>query len=1252
MRFRIQLDQITDLHMQEVTATPSSGYEREDTRMHVSTANRLLALSVVFMFLLGSMLIPAPPAILAAQPAQQGTSADTLVGSGVTNYTVAAPKVFWYTSHLSCPPALREPAVQGSGYNEIISRVAVQGSPTRQIYNVDTGCRIYAVGSNIVADSNYLYWTNTSGLVRLSVNANPGDLPQVLSAAAANSGELAIDSDTIYAIQVAGSSPNYTSTIRSIKTANGTTATLTTRNTYASGIQVSHSFFIVGGARDYVYWSESGTLERYNLNTSALDAIASTVTTFDAEGGRTFCFQLICGNSDLVYFSTGNHVFYYSNSDGVTTPIYTSPNTSVRSITTDANNLFMIEEYFIPCANQPCFGGTYTDSITRRGRGASGTTDTLYTGVTSNLIGPSGHLTNANGYLLWQDSDSILRLPVNAAALPQTNMRVTGLEITQGIQKPDNSVILIAGRRTFVRVFVKSDGAAVAGVPAVLQQLDSRNQVLDSLLPINSVGTSITVGAAPQRANLNDSFLFELPWSWISSGLRLQAVLNPYHAPPQASYANNTLTAGPFSFNPSPALKVQFIAWQYDFNNTVYSSRFVKDIIQTYSWILRTYPLASKLVFDNSSTPGFHPNLWFNWDSTLGAKVNQTDPSCQDLLVKNGNGTVKSDNRNLCASRYTDIQMDAMRTDNGISASRFFYGFISDGLKFPRGQACCAPAVSSGPAGAGTWGWDTDGSYADWYAGHEIGHTLGRGHPAAGGYISDANPGCGHSRDDPNYPYSGADIGATDASEGFDPGDPSLGIPAAIYPGTQWHDVMSYCNNQWISDYTYKGMYDYMIAHPSLNAVEPTAALRVSGDFLSVAGTIITSTNSASIVRLRHATNVASVPARTPGAYSIRLFNAANSQLADYPFTPADDSGENQIGALGFSQVVDFVAGTRQVTIVRLSDGTVLTSMNISSNPPVVSQVALQNPPNPVTGTVTLGWSASDPDGDQLTFDVFYSRDAGVTWQPVRSGVTATSVTIDTAQLGGSGSAILRVVASDSANTGQADSAPFTVAAKPPTPLILTPGNGTHIHFGQLVNFNGTAIDPQDGGVTGAGLVWSSTAGSLGTGEQISSTSLPVGTNVITLTATNSASLSASATVTVTVDDDLGLPGPTLSVGPTRFDWQFAAGATTVQTQTLHVSNVGADTVVNWTASSDATWLNIAPTSGTAPGDITLTVDPAAITDGSYLSATLTLTLPAGTGTAAQTLHIPLSASKGFSFINPRPSTTSTFTTYLPLVQR
>lgn len=1209
--------------------------------------NRLFSLALALLLLIGAVLAPAAPARAQTMP-QDGTPPDTLVSSGVTNFTVAAPKVFWYSTHDPCPPRAADagPSSQQVNYPESISRVAVQGSNTRQLYDVDNGCSVYTVASNIVADADSLYWANSQGLVRLSVNANVGDAPQVLSADAANSSELAIDSDSIYALQVSGSSPNYISTIRKISKADGSTTPLATRNTYAGALQVSHSFSLISGAKNFVYWIESGQLLRYNLDTSALDPIAANVGVYYAEGGRFHCFQLICLNSDLVYFSSGNQVSYYNNDNGSTTPVYTSNNTSIKSLSTDDEHLFLIEDNFVPCSPQPCFGGAYTDAVTRRGRSSSGGTDVLYTGQTDNL-GPGflGSLTNTSGYLLWREKDTIQRLPVDAAALPLTNLRVTGLSITQGIQKPDNSVVLIQGRRTFVRLFVQSDGPAVSGVTARLEELDSNNQVIDSLLPVNSVGTTITVRPAPQRANLNDSFLFELPWSWINSGLRLRGVLNPYHAPPQASYANNTMTVGPFTFNPSPALKVQFIAWEFNFNNTFYAPRFVKDIIQTYSWVLRAYPLASKLVFDDSSTPGFHPNLWFNWDDALGPRVNQTDPSCQDLLVKNGDGTT-TDNRNLCASRYADIQMAAMRTENGISPKRFFYGFISDGLKFPRGQACCADAVSAGPAGSGTWGWDTDGSYADWYAGHEIGHTLGRGHPAAGGYVSKDNPGCGQSRDDFSYPYSGAQIGADDNSEGFDAGDPSLGIPRAIYPGTVWHDVMSYCNNQWMSDYTYKGMYDFAIANPSLAA--ETQAAQVSGDFLSIAGTIITGADSTLIVRLRHLTSVASVPARVPGPYSIRLFNAANTQLADYPFTPTSDGHDNEIGALGFSQVVDFVAGARQVQIVRIADGKVLASAAISANPPVIGNVALQGAPNPVAGMVTLGWTASDSDGDPLTFDILYSRDGGASFQPVRTHVTGNSASIDSSHFGG-GQGILRVIASDGVNSAQADSAPFTVAPKPPVPMILLPGDGTQIQYGQLVNFSGAAMDLQDGGVSGSNLVWTTKDGVLGTGELISSDNLPVGTNVITLTATNSEQLSASTTVTVIVGDDLNLPGPTLTAGPTQFDWQFAADATTPQAQMLHVGNAGSGSA-NWTASTDAAWLTVTPSADVAPQDVTLTADPASIANGSYVTGTLTLTLPATGEEVTQTLSIPVSLSKDFDYGDPRPAPPPSYPLWLPLV--
>ncbi len=41
-----------------------------------------------------------------------------------------------------------------------------------------------------------------------------------------------------------------------------------------------------------------------------------------------------------------------------------------------------------------------------------------------------------------------------------------------------------------------------------------------------------------------------------------------------------------------------------------------------------------------------------------------------------------------------------------------------------------------------------------------------------------------------------------------------------------------------------------------------------------------------------------------------------------------------------------------------------------------------------MAGTVTLAWSASDADGDPLTFAVLYSRDGGATYQPVQMSVT------------------------------------------------------------------------------------------------------------------------------------------------------------------------------------------------------------------------------------------------------------------------
>src|ERR1700737_1192128 len=115
------------------------------------------------------------------------------------------------------------------------------------------------------------------------------------------------------------------------------------------------------------------------------------------------------------------------------------------------------------------------------------------------------------------------------------------------------------------------------------------------------------------------------------------------------------------------------------------------------------------------------------------------------------------------------------------------------------------------------------------------------------------------------------------------------------------------------------------------------------------------------------------------------------------------------------------------------------------------------------------------------------------------------------------------------------------MANKPPNPRILTPDDGLHIRYGQLINLSGEAPDRQEG-VADDQLVWSNDKGELGKGALLSTTTLPVGKNQIQLTATNRDGLSASTTITVFIDDDLNLPGPTLSAGPPQVGWHVASG--------------------------------------------------------------------------------------------------------------
>jgi hypothetical protein len=123
-------------------------------------------------------------------------------------------------------------------------------------------------------------------------------------------------------------------------------------------------------------------------------------------------------------------------------------------------------------------------------------------------------------------------------------------------------------------------------------------------------------------------------------------------------------------------------------------------------------------------------------------------------------------------------EVDALRVADG--SDRNYYGVA----RLPGG---------TGIAGIGYVGWPDalggdDPDLAAEILAHELGHNFGLFHAPCGGA----------SGTDPFYPYAAARTGAFgyDAAEG------------AVKAPTQMHDIMSYCNPKWVSDYNYEKVLD------------------------------------------------------------------------------------------------------------------------------------------------------------------------------------------------------------------------------------------------------------------------------------------------------------------------------------------------------------------------------------------------------------------------------------------------------------
>lgn len=141
------------------------------------------------------------------------------------------------------------------------------------------------------------------------------------------------------------------------------------------------------------------------------------------------------------------------------------------------------------------------------------------------------------------------------------DLTISRIEVTQAIQDEAQSVPLVAGKSTAVRVFVRQQGnpdTLISGVTVALRGFREGNELASS--PLRAVNLPIRAQAEPDRGNPNHSQNFILPEAWTQAGtLVLQAELRLAPGTVESPSDNNTLSR-PVEFIPAAAeLRVSWL---------------------------------------------------------------------------------------------------------------------------------------------------------------------------------------------------------------------------------------------------------------------------------------------------------------------------------------------------------------------------------------------------------------------------------------------------------------------------------------------------------------------------------------------------------------------------------------------------------------------------------------------------------------------------------------------------------------------
>lgn len=653
------------------------------------------------------------------------------------------------------------------------------------------------------------------------------------------------------------------------------------------------------------------------------------------------------------------------------------------------------------------------------------------------------------------------------------DLTIQELEVTQGIQDLNNSVAQVNGKLTRARVYVGVSPPVTSLSDLVVRLYGWSGNYNGTALP----GSPLTFGPATyavtstsvtnMRLALGSTFNFPIPSTWLTHGtLYLRAEVNPGEIVPETNYANNYLMDS-VKCGSCDAVNLALVAVTSGGITVSLQSSLVTQML---SYFKDAYPMSQL-------------NVWTLASGAFEATRNYAAASSQP---------------GVCSSAWGDLageMSDFYDNWSNRPAHAFVYGLLNQNVPHcaPTGGCHLGCSSGSGNGSCGILSADAGETLA-----HEVGHTLGRAHAPCG--LGGATPDSGW----PNGTNPGAIIG-------------QVGVrwtQSTVY-GPNTPDLMSYCNNAWISPYTYWGLWGGLcgLYSSSLDA----ASTGAPAPHVIVAGQI-----SGDTVVLRPFW-VQDYPAGEhdapgEGPYSIELRNASGSALFVRRFALAAYGEDPHHAGDRFHEILPFYPGTARI-VLRHGD-LVLAAVEVSAHKPTVT---LLNPNGGESwdgpGNHTITWSAEDADGDPLVANLLYSGDGGTSWMPLALGVTGSSYVVNAGDLPGSNQALVMVRVTDGVNTAEdASDAPFRVGFKPPLAFVLGPENGATLPAGAPVAFSGLATDPEDGPLHGEALLWvSDRDGLLGHGDDIAVESLSPGAHRITLSVADGDGLVGSSSITVYV---------------------------------------------------------------------------------------------------------------------------------------